>query len=1154
MGPKSSKVIRAGKLTDLIFNGGKDKKKAAKYCTVSLVFDNSDRRLPIDTDKVILTRTVKRAPLKNNPDNYYSYFYINGKSSSLSDFENLLIHARISGDGYNLVKQGDITTLVEMGPVERRKIIDDIAGISTFDRDIEKAEREKEEAEDNIKRIGIVLDEINRQLEQLKRDRDGAIRYRELQNKLYETKAKIAYKKKMDIESQLAEVHRQIESYEKEKDKLDNKIKEKREQYEDIKSKFEEIEKKISNTGGDEAKEIKEKIDLIRTEIARIDERVEYTKKELRNLSREREDIKKSLDDISKEMESYHNNIDSLYREMEEKESQINEIDGELKKIRDTLSHSGGDIVEITRELSQLREDYNNTTNNIHQLQLKKERLTEKIEVLSTRIAELEETKSTYEFEIKDLDWQIKENEKTRKEETKKRENIDKKIFQKRKEQAELTEQLRDIENSMRILQREYSQIKAEYDASESLRKGYTTAVLKILEARDKGILKGVHGTIAELAKVDPKYEVAMKIAAGQRLQSIVVDDDNVAAEAIEFLRKNKLGRATFLPINKMILGRPRAKALLAVQDEKSHGFAMDVISFNKRYESAFWYVFGDTVVVENLDVARKLMGGVRLVTLKGDLIEASGAIKGGSIERQSLSFSHVDRAKLDEMEEKLRSVMDSHDNLINKLDEIKKEIDKLQQEKETIESKILSNNKELEVQRKEFIAKFDVVKKELEGRFKERSELEEELKDTDDEIKDLNKRVEELNKLKDEKGKLLSKGKSKDLAENARELEEKLFSLKDLLLKIKNDRDIAVKQMKFLEERERENRERLEEIDKELKEKKKNLELLKKDRSEKEENLESLISLESNMTGKMKNLSQERDKIYREMVSLETEMDKIVTRIESYVDLISRAKYRLPSLEDSIRALEEEISRYEVSIEPSDLPSVESLVETSKLIDENMRELEPVNMRALEEYEHQEQRKMKLEEDVGHLREQKRNLVRLVKEISKKKKNRFYEVFNEINDNFREIYSQLSEGGEAELQLDNREEPFEGGLNIKVRPKGKKVLHMSALSGGEKSMASLALIFAIQSYDPSPFYLLDEVDMFLDSINAESVSRMIKRNADHSQFIMVSLRKVAIKEADHIYGVTMRGDGISEMIGTVDLSAIGSKGEILTNSGGIKI
>ena len=1147
LGPKSSKVIRAERLTDLIFNGGKDKKKAAKYCTVSLVFDNSDRKLPIDSDTVTLTRTVKRAPLKNNPDNYYSYFYINGKSASLSDFENILTHARISGEGYNLVRQGDVTSLVEMGPVERRKIIDDIAGISTFDADIEKAEKEKKEVEENLQRIGIIMDEINRQLTQLKKDRDEAIRYKELQEKLLEIKAKIAYKKKIDIENELAEIHHQIESYVKEREKFEKQKEERQKLYDSAKERLKEIEEKIAKSGGEEAKKVKERMDTLRTELAKIEERITYTKNDLKDKEKERTKLQASLDEILKEIESHTSRLDEIEKSLSSRENEIAETEGELKELREIASGKDEVFLKVSQELAKLREEYYDTTNKIHQLQLEKERLDERIDNLSAQIAELEETKGTYDFELKDIEWQIGEYQKTQKDTAHKRDTIEKKLFQKRKEEAELSQQIRELEQALRSLQREYSQIRAEYEANESIKKGYTRSVLKILEARDQGLLKGIHGTVAELIKVDPKYETAIQVAGGQRLQSIIVDTDAVAAEAIEFLRKHNLGRATFLPLNKMIIGRPRAKALLVAQEKGSHGFAMDIISFKKEYENAIWYVLGDTVIMENLNDARRMMGGVRLVTLRGDLIEASGAMKGGSGE-ESIKFSQIDRSKLDELEEKLRSATMSHDSLLEKLDAVRDEIQKLQQEKQEISINESVDIKGLEVKKKEFLAKVKIVGKELEDKIAERKSKEEERKEIEEQIKRLNDRIEELNKLKEEKGKPLVS----DNAKKIKELEDRLFSMKEELVKVKGEYDSLSKELNFLKSRRDEYENRIEEIKKELEEKKKSLDSLNKEREKFKEELSALINLETKMTGKVKGLSEEKEKVYRDMVSLETEIDKINTRIESYGDLIARAEYRIPTIEATLKEVEREVSLYDLSEKDiSNLPSIESLTESLKLIEENMRELEPVNMRALEEYEHQEQRKAKLEEDVNRLREQKRNLVRVVKEIAKKKKDRFLEVFNEINENFREVYAKLSYGGEASLELENPEDPFSGGMTIKAKPRGKKVLNLNALSGGEKSMASLALIFAIQNYDPSPFYVLDEVDMYLDSINAEAVSRMIKENASHTQFIMVSLRKVAIKEANHIYGVTMREDGISEMIGTVDLGSIGPKGEILNSGGG---
>ena len=1145
LGPKSSKVIRAERLTDLIFNGGKHKKNPAKYCTVSLVFDNKDRRMPIDSDTVTLTRTIKRAPLKNNPDNYYSYFYINGKPASLSDFVNLLTHARISGDGYNLVRQGDITSLVEMGPVERRKIIDDIAGISAFDADIEKAEKEKKEVEENIERIKIILDEVERQLAQLKRDRDEAIRYKELQEKLYEIKAKIAYKKKIEIEEQLKEIQAQIENYEKERRRLEEIKEKKLKSYEEMKRKLESIEERLAESGGEEAKKIKENIDLLKTELAKVEERISYMKKESREREKERVDLERKLSILLSNLKNKEEILKNVENEFSEKKQKVDELERELSNLKEQISQRDKSAVELSKELSNLRKEYFELTDKSHQLSLKKERIEESIKNISATIAQLEESKKAYEFELKDIEWNIQERIKEQSKLAKEKERIEKKLFEKQREEALISKRLREVEQSIRVLQREYSQLKAEYEARESVKKGYTNAVLKILEARDKGLLRGIHGTVAELIRVDPKYKIAIQAAGGQRLQAVIVDDDEVASEAIEFLRRNKLGRATFLPLNKMISSKPRAKALLIIGEDKVLGFAKDLISYRKDYESAIWFVLGDTVVVEDLDTARKLMGGVRLVTLRGDLIEASGAIKGGSIE-DKIEFSQIDRSRIDEVEKKLSELTSEHNSLLERLEEVRKEIHELRRKKEDISTRKVFDIGELQARKKEYLSKLKIVEEELDKKKKEISIREEEKKKLEEEIEMIRQRIEEINKIKEEKGKIVV-----DVEESirkVRQLEELLFTAKEELLKLESEKKSVQKDIDVLLSKKQDIEKRLHEVEERLDEIEREIARLKESKEEYKEKIEALIKVEDDLTGKIKGLTEEKEETYRKIVSLETEIDKLTTKIESYSDLITRAQYRIPTVEATLKEVEREVSRYGIEIDPSDLPSIEALKESEKLVEENLQELEPVNMRAIEEYDHQEKRKRKLEEEIEHLKEQKKNLLKAVEEISKKKKEKFYEVFNEINKNFKEIYSRLSYGGEASLELENPEDPFAGGLNIKVKPRGKKVFNISSLSGGEKSMASLALIFAIQRYDPSPFYVLDEVDMYLDSVNAEAVSRMIKENSKRAQFIMISLRKVTLKEADHIYGVTMREDGISEVVGTVDLDSIGPKGEILTH------
>jgi len=601
-----------------------------------------------------------------------------------------------------------------------------------------------------------------------------------------------------------------------------------------------------------------------------------------------------------------------------------------------------------------------------------------------------------------------------------------------------------------------------------------------------------------------------------------------------------------------MITGKPRGKALMTVKDDNSHGFAIDLVNFKDEYRGAFWYVFGDTVIVNNLDDARRLMGGVRLVDLKGSLIEASGAMIGGSSKKSRLSFTKADRSKLEEVTKELQNAIDAQDKISNELAELKKDIVEIENSLGEIRTKGDKDLqvKDLVVRRKEFIGKLDVLNKDLDAKIKEKEDLEEKKKEVISTIQKYKKRIEELDEIKEEKGKLLLKGTKKELALKSRTLEEEVSKLQEIVLGLSSEKDALEKKIEILKERKTELSTNIDNKLKEIENLKTSISELKESRSTFRDELKALMTVEEQMTGKVKELTEKRDEVYKKTVTIENELDKINTRIESYYDLISRAKYRLPTIEDSIKELEQEMKLYNIEITDTNLPNVESLKDSVKIIEESMRELEPVNMRALEEYEHQTERKKKLDEDVKHLKNQKKNLINLVSEITEKKKERFLEIYDSVNKNFKEIYSQLSENGEAELQLEDPENIFESGLTIKARPRGKKVLLLSALSGGEKSIASIAFIFAIQHYDPSPFYVLDEVDMFLDGVNAETVSRMVKRNAEDSQFIMVTLRKIALKEANHVYGVTMRDNGISEMIGNLDPSTVGPRGELNIEGG----
>lgn len=1127
LGVRSPKMVRAERLSDLIFKGEKE----AKYCKVSLVFDNSSREIPVDSDEIILTRKIRMAPLPNNPENYYSYFYINGKAASLNEFVELLSAANISSS--SIVQQGDVTAIVEMGDVQRRKIIDEIAGISEFDKEIEKAKKEREEVERNIEHIEIILSEIRRQIRQLKKERDEAVKYKQLIEELERKKAMMAYKKRLEIEKEISEVQKQIENYEKNRQKYEEEIKKLKEIYKEKQIRFQEIDDKLTEIGGEELIEIKNKIDFFKEEAIKAKEKINYYRKEIAEKKGEVKELEALLNKIEKEEKNYQKQLKRLNAAIEDKRKELQRIEKELKKRKEEIEKTDEKTVEIGREIAKIKKEYEKAVNELHVLNLEKDRIYQQKEAILSQLKEAEDNKNAFEFELKEVKWEISQLSKEEKEIAKKKEKLERELFDRKKEEATISEKLRNLEKEMIHLQRELAQLRAKEDVAS-----LSSATREILRLRDEGIIKGIHGIVAELGKADEKYQRALEVAAGRRIEAIVVENDGVAAKCIDYLKKNGYGRATFLPLNKLMGGKPRGKALLAVRDKDAIDFAINLVKFDDKYKDAFWYVFGDTVVVKNLDAARSLMGGVRLVTLDGELIEASGAITGGSLPQKTL-FGAADAKRIAEITETLREISDQQEMLSQRLIEIKDEIGKIENELHTLPSLDFERIEKLEIRKREIENKLKTVAKEFQKKQEEYEKIENVFNELEAKISEKSQEIERLEEAKKRKEEEMFRIAKKEALKEIDALKEKLEKIRNEEIKLDGDAKAIAKEYEIVLARKEEVMKKIEEINNRIKTIEEELQKEERNYEESKNELKTYEEIEGKLLSKTKGLTEERDKLYREIVELENKIDSLSTKIETSIDLISRAKARLPTLESALA----EVMDIKYEFKDDEIPSIDEIKKNIKEIEEKLQKIEPVNMRALEEYERQEERKNKFEEDLKKLKEQKKNLIKLEEEVKKKKKDTFYHVFEEINRNFKEIYRELADG-EGELILENPENPFEGGLSIKVKPAGKRTLHLNALSGGEKSLASLAFIFALQAYEPSPFYILDEIDMFLDEKNAERVAKIIAQRSSNAQFIVVSLRRITLKHAHHIYGVTI-SNGVSTIIGNVNLQEVEEMVEI---------
>ena len=1133
LGPKSSKEIRAARLTDLIYNGGKAGKPADK-CRVSLTFENSDRTIPMNEDEITFTRKVQRS---NNNLGYNSYFYINGRSSSLTEFQELLSYAGITSDGYNLVQQGDIAKIVEMSDLERRRILDQISGITDYDKEIEKAEESKAVVETDLERINIILEEITKQVKELEADSREALKFKELSDRVEEAKRMKQWKTKLNVEKEISSIRSEIDD--KLKEMEENKLKKEKisKELEELKRDISGLDSELEKRGGEKSKELQEKKQNVKLEFARMEDKIEELERKIDVNSQDRELYKEHIKSKKDELAELSSRLVDYNEEQKELVEKAHEVGEEIKAIKDKQSASDGRITGLRKEGVVINNKLNEKNDSLSKKSIEYDRMKDQLKRVRVELSEIEEELETLEMEKKDYEWTLKNIKKESKGKDSDLKELKDEFYRCRQNITRCRKDKKALEDALTRLQAEYSQMNAEEKAARSVRKGYNRAVEAILQARDTGELRGVHGTVAEIANVKKEYETALQVAAGGRMQSIVVDDDEVASQAIKLLKKKDAGRATFLPLNKMMPGRPMGKALRAVKDEAAVGFALDLVRYGEEYDNVFWYVFQDTVVMNDIDSARKLMGGVRMVTMEGENIERSGAMVGGNLSKNLLSFDMPDRGKIERVGKELTKTRENLEKVIKELDALEKELESVEKELMKVQTedndsqKIPSLEREIKTLNETIKKRKDAIKQ----KEKEINDADEKIQRYEESIDHIKTEMEELKQKRNEISEKIKKISPEELSRNLSDLMDREV---DLNKKI-NELSTNIK----LDE---ENKKRIEQDIKDIKSKRQELkddisncesEIKKgkmkiKDMSKEIETIEDELS---SMDSELNSIRKNRDELNAKMNQTDKTIGQLDTNLEASKYFIRGKQDKLDQYQTTMDELEEEIGK-DIDYSDEKLPSIKELKDTIRRGEEKMDSLGAVNMRAIQDHDQKKVRKEKLQEEYSALIERHDELNRLIKELDDKKKVGLLKVKNEINENFIEVYKELSDGGDANIELENPESPFEGGLVIKARPPGKKVHRIQALSGGEKGLVSMAFIFAIQKYDPSPFYLLDEIDQNLDAVNAEKVASMIKRNSKSAQFIQVSLRKATLKRSDHIIGVTINNKGLSDVIMMVDL------------------
>lgn len=1132
LGPKSSKAVRAGRLTDLIFDGGRSKNKAG-HMTVSLVFDNTDRMMPWDDDTVRLTRMVR---FNENRTDYYSYFYVNDRKSTMSEFDDLLTKARISADGYNLVQQGDVTKIVQMGNLERRRILDSISGIASYDADIESAAKEKFEAETNLDRINIVIEELDNQLRQLEKDREDARKYLDAQNRLEMSKAQLTHRqmqieeaKREGYQEQISKINEEIEALKERKLRV-------REEYAEneiaIVKKDEEITAKV----GPEYKELKEKIESVKIKIATHKDRIDTAEEDILGQTDYRESINESITENGISLKELERSLDDIKIAIDDTQKNLDGFKAEGEKIRKEMSEHGGEHTELQNRLTALEEKIDAKGTEEHEAQVAAAKAENLAEEGARSLAAMDERIQSASFDIKDAEWNLQQ---VKSEMGMSTEDYSGKVLQAKKKEAELEKQESELNDAIRRLDQEYSRLAAEKKVSENMNRG-SAAVSAILALRDKGKLPGIHGTVQELATVDAEYETAVSVAAGGKMTAVVVDDDEVAAEAIAFLKNNRLGRVTFLPLTKMVGGKPRAKAIMS--EKASEGYAIDLIRFDERYQNVFWYVMGDTLVMKDLNSARAIMGGIRMVTMQGELIEASGAMVGGTIRPDAvLKFGAASETELEEIGRKLRAANDSLDMLKSQLRAVRDEIRQLDDEMRKASSQGMDTQAKIG-QLKGQISELNKVRQNLAAEYEEKKKQYAQWNSEMESSRELLSKVSaELEALRNERTSVRERIKEiapAELQEKIQNVRDKIYSLTGELSGHKDQKNALEAEMTGLAKQTDALSKQLSSVDAKIKQNEDYIKECEAALGEARIEIEALRNIESEMESGIEDLRNQRDALMQKKYALDGESNSIQEKIETKDGMSKSMAAEIMVIAENIAQLREEIASIGFEVEMP-IPSEEEIRRSIKSCEAIMSRIGNVNLRAIEDYDEKKQRYDGLNADVTRLNTQIKELMELTESLNSQKKGLFMESYEAVNRNFKEIYASLSGGGEAFMGLEVEEDPFLGGLTINAKPKNGKLLRLEALSGGEKSLTALAFIFAIQEYQPSPFYVLDEVDMFLDSVNAEMVARRVRESSMKAQFIQVSLRKVTLALADHLIGVTRPPSGISKIIMQPDFAEV---------------
>jgi len=1111
LGKGSAKGLRADKAANLIYNGGK-KKDPAKMGEVSIFFDNADKTFPSDDEEIKITRLIKNTG--------QSVYKINDEKRTRQQILDLLGMANIDPDGYNIVLQGDIVRLVEMSAGERRMIVEDIAGISQYEEKKNKAMNELAKVDDKLAEAEIILSERKTYLKELKKDRDQALKYKDVADNLKRSKATYIHLQKKSRTEKVEKIQKRIEKYTALVKKLEEQIAVLKKDISEKKNRIHEISKEIEEKGEKEQVQIMKDIEKLKIDIATNTQRIASNGQEVVRVQQRKDQLQGTLVELDERIGEESDKTKGQEGAKEKAKKDLMTIEAKIAAFKKKHKIEDSGVMETDmdkfdeqadekqKEIQELREEQQN-------LLREKDKLEMYIGSVDEKMKKVLEVEKEHKSEIDKLKQKKVEFKKTTLE-------LNKLL----NDDSSHAAQLGNAKQKLMAANDELTKLTARSGALKQ-KMADSMATKSILESKSR--FGQVYGSMSELGKVSSKYQTALQIAAGPRIKSIVVDTDKTAANCIKHLKKNKLGTATFLPLNKI---RPadsfKQEALL--KGSGVHGRAIDLVDFDNKFKNAFSYVFGNTVVVDTIDVARRIgVGALRMVTLDGDLVEISGAMHGGFRQKKlGVGFEEKELSSDIREKEKIAADMQSVVSRLETTRQVNEEkIIKLRSFKAELEGEIIKAERSLHLESDDMGAS-KTEKKEYQTRL---GEIDKEAFVMQNKINQL---VKDLTTVKTKKQSLRTKineMRSPTVLAELNTFEQKKTELKEDIIRIESTIKHAGNQAKnimlpekeriakIIKEAEREEEKFIEET-KLLKEK---IKTQGKDLIEKEK-------VQKKFYGQYKGLYQEKDKLNEQMQKSENKLIRYEEEARGTEQRSNLLSIDNASVKAELAGLEEEAKKYE-GISLMKGKAEDELKKEIWSMERQMDAAGNINMRALEVYDQIETEYNILIGKQEKLGSEKEEVMIMINEIETKKKDNFMATFDVIDKHFQEMFKGLTTKGDAFLELESPDDPLSAGLRIKVRITGRKFLDIRSLSGGEKTLTALAFIFAIQEHEPASFYVLDEVDAALDKKNSELLANMVDGYSKTAQYIMISHNDNVISRADTLYGLSMDEHSMSKVV-----------------------